>query len=277
MEKLGDDLPTQNLSEELRSAELSGLVDIKNGIATVNALNMHYQRLNFILKSLSCSAAREIHVQNVYGQRYIGTGCQSDVELHVHGTPGNDLAAFMDGPTIHVHGNAQDGVGNTMNSGKVVVHGHSGDIAAYSMRGGKLFIRDDAGYRVGIHMKEGNGQKPVLVIGGTAQDFLGEYMAGGILLVLGLTLKGGESHRARFVGTGMHGGTIYLKGKAADVGKEVDELELDKGDRALLQPLIEEFCDCFDLEADTILSEEFRKLVPSSTRPYGMLYTQAKK
>ena len=74
--------------------------------------------------------------RNVVGQRYIATDLDRPVELEIHGTPGNDLAAFMNGQTVVVHGNAQDGVGNTMNAGEVVVHGHAGDILGMSMRGG---------------------------------------------------------------------------------------------------------------------------------------------
>src|SRR4030065_601948 len=170
-------------------------VKVKDGIATINVMNMHYRNLNSLIKAHN-NPIKGIHVRKVYGQRYIGTGLKGSMELHLYGTPGNDLAAFMDGPTVYVHGNAQDGVGNTMNSGKVVVYGRAGDIAGYSMRGGKIFIRDDAGYRVGIHMKEYGSQKPVLVVGGTAQDFLGEYMAGGIMVILGLTFKEGDRHKS---------------------------------------------------------------------------------
>jgi glutamate synthase domain-containing protein 3 len=42
-------------------------------------------------------------------------------------------------------------------------------------------------------MKEYKEKKPVLVIGGTAQDFAAEYMAGGIMMILGLNLKDGRS------------------------------------------------------------------------------------
>jgi len=245
--------------------------DLKDGFATVNAAGMQYRELNSFIKSHS-NPVKRLNVRNVSGQRYIGTGLKNAAEIHLYGTPGNDLAAFMDGPTIYVHGNAQDGVGNTMNSGKVVVYGHAGDIAGYSMRGGKIFIRDDTGYRVGIHMKEYGTQKPILVVGGTAQDFLGEYMAGGVLVVLGLTLKDGESHKAKFVGTGMHGGVIYVRGKVAHTGKEVKIMDLEESDKALLRPLIEEFCGYFKLDVDAVLAGEFRKLVPFSTRPYGRLY-----
>jgi len=138
------------------------------------------------------------------------------VELGVFGTKGNDLRAFMNGPRIIVHGNAQDGCGNTMNEGEVIVYGHDEDIIGLSARGGKIFVQEDVGYRAGIHMKEYQGKRPVLVIGGTAQDFLGEYRAEGILICLGLNLREGEYHKAEFSGTGMHGGFIYIRGNVED-------------------------------------------------------------
>ena len=54
------------------------------------------------------------------------------------------------------------------------------------MRGGRVHILKDVGYRVGIHMKSYNDNKPVLVAGGNAGDFFGEYMAGGVLILLGM-------------------------------------------------------------------------------------------
>jgi len=256
--------------------EISDLVEMKEEIATVDALNMRYKDLNTLLKSISNNPVKEIHVKNVFGQRYIGTGFRNNIAIHIYGTPGNDLATFMDGPTIYVHGNAQDALGNTMNGGKVIVYGNAGDITGYSMRGGKIFIRGDVGYRVGIHMKEGGSLKPIMVIGGTAQDFLGEYMAGGVLVVLGLTLKEGETHKAKFVGTGMHAGTIYVRGKVFHTGSDVKELQLDEKDKDLLKPLIEEFCCYFDLNPERIPLDQFIKLVPASKRPYGELYATKK-
>ena len=59
----------------------------------------------------------------------------------VNGVPGNDLATFMDGPTVIVNDNAQDGIGNTMNRGLVVVNGDAGDVLGYGMRGGRLYVK----------------------------------------------------------------------------------------------------------------------------------------
>ncbi|MCL0029937.1 hypothetical protein M1N19_03120, partial [Dehalococcoidia bacterium] len=189
----------------------------------IDASGISYRELNARLRDAVSNGTQRIELQNVYGQRYIGTNLDRPVRIEIFGTPGNDLGAFMDGPRIIVRGNAQDGCGNTMNEGEIVVHGHAGDILGLSARGGKIFVREDVGYRAGIHMKEYGDKKPVLVIGGTAQDFLGEYMAGGILILLGLNLSEGEHHKANFIGTGMHGGVIYLRGSVEDyqLGKEV--------------------------------------------------------
>ena len=243
-------------------------------LVTIDASGLHYRDLNRYLREAVLGGQRHIELHNVYGQRYIGTNLGEPVRLEIFGTPGNDLGAFMDGPTVVVHGNAQDGCGNTMNDGQIVVHGRAGDIAGLSARGGKIFIRDSVGYRVGIHMKEYQGKRPCLVVGGTAQDFLGEYMAGGVLVVLGLDMPEGQAHRARFIGTGMHGGVIYLRGRVEEhqLGREVGVTELDAGDRAVLEELVREFCRHFDLDESVILGGQFVKLFPLYLRPYGRLY-----
>jgi glutamate synthase domain-containing protein 3 len=255
-----------------QKTEPAQAVTEENGVYKVNAQDMHYKDLNTILRQLDAKGAQKIELYNVYGQRYIGTDLKNKLKIDIYGTPGNDLAAFMDGQTIEIHGNAQDCICNTMNDGKIIIHGRVGDITGYGMRGGKLFIRDDAGYRVGIHMKEYMDKKPIMVVGGAAQDFLGEYMAGGILLVLGLTLQEGEKYKSRFVGTGMHSGVMYIRGEVASVGKEVKVLDVDASDMKIITELVHEYCTYFNADADKILQGKFKKLVPFSHRPYGRIY-----
>ena len=240
----------------------------------IDATGVYYRDLNARLRELVAQGVQRIEIRNVCGQRYLGTDLRRNVHIDVYGTPGNDLGAFMDGPRIVVHGNAQDGCANTMNNGEIIVHGHAGDITGFAMRGGKVFVKEDVGYRVGIHMKEYQEKRPSLVIGGTAQDFLGEYMAGGILVVLGLNLKSGQFHRANFIGTGMHGGVIYLRGQVRDyqLGKEVGVLEPSEQDEESLSRLVGEFAGHFGYDADEILRAPFLKLVPLHLRPYGRLY-----
>jgi len=260
----------EDITGEIDQRLLSRL-KMENNVYKVNAGGVYYRDLNVLLKSLSNNGAEKTEVHNVYGQRYIGTGLEN-MEIEIYGTPGNDLGAFMNGSRLVVYGNVQDGCGNTMNEGEIIVHGRAGDIAGYSMRGGKIFIRDDVGYRVGIHMKEYREKKPYLIVGGTAQDFLGEYMAGGILVVLGLSLKDGEYHKARFVGTGMHGGIIYVRGKIEHLGKEVELAEVEEHDMSIIENLVKEFCNYFGFEVDKIMQKKFTKIAPVSHRPYGKLY-----
>jgi len=245
-----------------------------NQVVTINTSGLHYRELNANLREVTLNGTQKVELQNVYGQRYIGTGLGRPIEVEIFGTPGNDLGAFMDGPRIRVHGNAQDGCGNTMNSGEIIVHGHAGDIVGLSARGGKIFIRGNVGYRAGIHMKEYQDRKPLVVIGGTAQDFLGEYMAGGILILLGLNLGEGEYHKAKFIGTGMHGGVIYLRGNVNEhqLGKEVGIAPLEEKDYQILQQCVSEFAAHFGYETSEILKRKFVKLFPRWLRPYGRLY-----
>jgi glutamate synthase domain-containing protein 3 len=246
----------------------------KDSVVKIDAGGVYYRELNARLRNMVSDGAQRIELNNVHGQRYIGTDLDKPVEIEIFGTPGNDLGAFMNGPRIIVHGNAQDGCGNTMNEGEIIVHGHAGDIIGLSARGGRIFVREDVGYRAGIHMKEYQGKKPIVVIGGTAQDFLGEYMAGGILILLGLTLGEGEYHKARFIGTGMHGGVIYLRGNIEDyqLGKEVGVTELEENDHQVLRQFVGEFAAYFGYDVEEILAHKFIKLFPRWLRPYGRLY-----
>lgn len=250
------------------------MVDKGDSVIKIDATGIYYRELNARLRKVVSNGVQRIELHSVYGQRYIGTSLGKPVEIEIFGTPGNDLGAFMDGPRIIVRGNAQDGCGNTMNSGEIIVHGRAGDIIGLSARGGKIFVREDVGYRAGIHMKEYLDKKPVLVIGGTAQDFLGEYMAGGILILLGLNLAEGEHQKARFIGTGMHGGVIYLRGSVEDyqLGKEVGVAELEEKDYSILHGFISEFAAHFGYEIEEILKHNFIKLFPRWLRPYGRLY-----
>jgi glutamate synthase domain-containing protein 3 len=248
-------------------------VKVENGVWKIDAEGMYYKELNSLLRLISSNGAERIEIHNVYGQRYIGTDLETDKQIDIYGTPGNDLGAFMSGPRIVVHGNAQDGCGNTMNDGQIVVHGQAGDLTGHSMRGGKIFVRDDVGYRVGIHMKEYKHKVPNIVIGGVAGDFLAEYMAGGVIIVLGLNLQEGECCKARFVGTGMHGGVIYERGDILEAVKGTKVMKVGKRDRKVIESLVKEYCEHFGVDFEKVMSGKFSKIVPLSKRPYGALYS----
>jgi glutamate synthase domain-containing protein 3 len=243
----------------------------------IDAKGVYYKELNAQIRAAVAGGAETIELDNVNGQYFIGDGINRPVTITVNGVPGNDLGAFMNGATLIVRDNGQDNIGNTMNAGKVVVHGHAGDVLGYGMRGGKLHILKDVGYRVGIHMKSYQDNMPVLVVGGNAGDFFGEYMAGGVLVLLGMFSDnvGNAKHGFSF-GTGMHGGTIYVRGGVDEsrLSQEVGVFELNAADHQALRMHLENYCADFGLDVEELLKEQFVKVLPKSKRPYENMYCQ---
>lgn len=243
----------------------------------IDASQMDTRELSTLLREMMLSGYEKVILRNVCGQRYIGTRLYSPqprvMTIEIYGTPGNDLGAFLFGHKIMVHGNAQDGVGNTMESGEIVIEGRAGDVTGMSMRGGSIFVRGDVGYRAALHMKEHDQKRPVIVVGGTSQDFLGEYMAGGTVILLGLY----GAHTARFIGSGMHGGAIYLRGAVREEQIESNVLisRPEDADMDLLASHLSGFIERFpdlSLDMDYILEGDWTKLSPRSSRPYRKLY-----
>ena len=242
---------------------------------TLDCKGVYYKEVNDWINDAVDDGVKRITLKGINGQRYIGNSLRgAGVRIDIQGVPGNDLATFMDGPTVWVHMNAQDGIANTMNDGKVVVCGDAGDVLAYGMRGGKLYVKGDVGYRVGIHMKEYKGKVPVVVCGGKARDFFGEYMAGGMLILLGMDRDGDEPIAGSYLGTGMHGGTIWVRGEVLDrqLGKEVGRGEIAPAEMKRLGAILREYSKDVGYEFSEVMSQPFVKLYPKSARPYGRLY-----
>jgi glutamate synthase domain-containing protein 3 len=165
-----------------------------------------------------------------------------------------------------------------MDDGLVVVEGMAGDVIGYAMRGGRIYIKSDVGYRVGIHMKAYMEKLPVIVVGGKAGDFLGEYMAGGIILLLGMFSDKPDAPVAgRSLGTGMHGGVIYVRGEVpvTQLGPHLHSQPCDAEDMKIIRGIVADYAKELKLDAKKILAESFVKVRPFSHRPYGNLYVPA--
>ena len=237
----------------------------------ITAGNMHFRELNEQIRA--CPDA-EIEIDGCLGQRYIGSGL-ADKTLLVGGIPGNALGAYLDGGTIVTEGNAQDAAGDTMNDGAIIIHGSCGDGAGYAMRGGKIYIHGDVGYRAGIHMKAYRGKLPVLVVGGTAGSFLGEYQAGGVIVVLGLRRPAGTPLTGYFCGTGMHGGKMFLRCPERPEGlpERIRAAEAPPPDLTEIGGYLDEFCAAFGEDRRELLAERFWVLTPDGENLYRRLYT----
>ena len=235
----------------------------------IDATGLSFRQVN---EAIAAAKDADVLLEHALGQRYIGAG-SAGRRIRIEGVPGNALGAYLDGTRIEVAGNAQDATGDTMNDGAIFVHGSSGDATGYAMRGGKIYVRGNAGYRAGIHMKAYREKQPVLIIGGEAGSFLGEYQAGGIIIVLGLG-SGGRAPVGRFVGTGMHGGRMLLRCDTLppDLPAQVAARRAGKDDLAAVEPYLAEYCGVFGLAQEDILRENFFLLEPNTQNPYRQLY-----
>lgn len=235
---------------------------------TIAADNLDFNTLNKKLRA----AKESCHVTGCCGQRFIAAG-MSKQDITIDGTPGNALGAYLNGAKITVNANAQDAVGDTMNEGKIVIHGNIGDAAGYAMRGGKIFVRDNAGYRAGIHMKAYEEKIPVMVIGGNAGSFLGEYQAGGVIVVLGLRNKN-EAIVGNFPCTGMHGGKMFLRSDCHGVKfpPQVFVHPLFDEDKEELSKYLSEYCSVFGFDEKELFNSPFTVITPNGNNPYRQMY-----
>jgi glutamate synthase domain-containing protein 3 len=244
-------------------------------VMVISAAQLDFRELNEKIKSTSEDAC----INDCYGQRFIACGA-SDKTITINGTPGNALAAYLDGALVQVNGNAQDAVGDTMNGGKIVIHGNAGDALGYSMRGGEIYVKGDAGYRTGIHMKQYKDIKPVIVIGGSVGSFLGEYLAGGIIIVLGIGAE--DVPIGHFTGTGMHGGRIYIRTSADANALLAENLlvtqviaeEATPDELTEIETYISEFAAHFGMDSEKLANDRFLLLKPNTNNPYKQLYTK---
>lgn len=237
-------------------------------MTVLDAKSLDFRELNEKLRGL----AGACRLTGCCGQRFIGAG-MSDRQIIIDGVPGNALGAYLNGASITVNGNAQDAVGDTMNEGEIIVRGNIGDAAGYAMRGGKIFVKGNAGYRAGIHMKAYQQKVPLMVIGGCAGSFLGEYQAGGVIVVLGLG-AGDKKIVGNFPCTGMHGGKMFLRGDASGVRfpGQVTAKMASGADLEELRGYVDRYCKLFGLDPGPVLDAPFTLVTPDSKNPYQQMY-----
>jgi glutamate synthase domain-containing protein 3 len=236
---------------------------------TINAKGKYFQDLNREIKSVEES---EIIVDGVIGQRYIGSGLDGKT-VKINGVPGNALGAYLNNCDVYVSGNAQDATGDTMNSGRIFIHGNSGDATGYAMRGGAIYVKGNVGYRAGVHIKSYKENKPVIVVGGKAGNFLGEYQAGGIIIVL--NLANDPNPTDYYIANGMHGGEIYIRMKDASRLNLSSRLIAEKASAQNIESIskyLKEFAQTFGIAYEETIKGGFIRITPNTQNPYKQLY-----
>ena len=122
-------------------------------------------------------------------------------------------------------------------------------------------------------MKAYKENKPAIVIGGRTGSFLGEYQAGGTIIVRGEHTDG-KPIIGNFCGTGMHGGEIYLRCDriptrlpAQVKAEKIAGLPEDAAE------LVRAWCKEFGQAEEPLLNASYFRLTPNTANPYRQMYT----
>lgn len=120
--------------------------------------------LNTLMKDASKLGVKKFFLDNVVGQRIIGTGVKAD-EIIVRGLVGNHSFAFLNGTKVTVipnhsfktsiPANVQAGVANTSNPSEINVAGSVGDLFASYSVSGKFRVAKSGGVRNLLLIKAG--------------------------------------------------------------------------------------------------------------------------
>jgi len=185
---------------------------------TIDSSQSEFHELNETISKTMQHGDVDLTIRNVRGQRYLGIGLSpekpNEFKIRLQGFPGNCMANLNNGCTFEVFGNVADDVADTMHDGQIIIHGNARDVLGQGLQGGHIFVRGGVGNRAAIQMRAYRTHRPYLIVGETADDYLGEYMAGGVVMIL--NLSNALNPVGDYVGTGMVGGKIYIRGKIND-------------------------------------------------------------
>lgn len=157
-------------------------------------------------------------VVNALGQHGIGgriwRNNSDPVHLNVQGHPGQRVGSMGYPNTfIKVMGPASDDVGWLNTGAEIVILGHASNGVANAMAQGKVYVAGNIGAR-GMTMTKHNPRfsPPELWVLGSAGDYFGEFMAGGIAVICGQ----GPQNPGNVLGyrplVGMVGGKVFFRG-----------------------------------------------------------------
>ena len=184
--------------ESVLRGELDSIVKFEEANC-FDAAGKSFGEINNFIRASFEQGLGQVRITNVSGQRYIGIGLSSNQRISsqpfkvtIEGFPGNCLANLNDGGIFEIFGNVADDLADTMHSGSIVIHGNVRDVCAQALQGGTVFVRGSVGNRAGLQLREYGARRPYLIIGESADDYLGEYMAGGVIAVLNLSDNAGE-------------------------------------------------------------------------------------
>jgi len=162
--KKGDNYKSEE-KPTLTDKEIDKFLERKNGdkIAIDAGFTISSVNLNHIMKLASDDGVRHFTLENMAGQRYIGTGVKAE-SIDVYGLSGNNSFAFTQEVIINTHpisspvpiaGNVQVGVANGANVKELNVAGDANDLFGSYAVSGRYRVARGAGVRSLLLFKAG--------------------------------------------------------------------------------------------------------------------------
>jgi NADPH-dependent glutamate synthase beta subunit-like oxidoreductase/glutamate synthase domain-containing protein 3/NAD-dependent dihydropyrimidine dehydrogenase PreA subunit len=151
--------------------------------------------------------------QHGIGGRLWKTG-NEPVHVNIYGQCGQRVGAMgYPNTNIEIMGPASDDVGWLNAGAQIVVHGNAGNGVANAMAQGKVYVAGNIGAR-GMTMTKHNPrmEPPELWVLGSAGDYFGEFMAGGIAVICGHKSQNPDNILGYRPFVGMVGGKVFFRG-----------------------------------------------------------------
>jgi NADPH-dependent glutamate synthase beta subunit-like oxidoreductase/glutamate synthase domain-containing protein 3/ferredoxin len=165
------------------------------------------------------SGHRKLEI-DAYGQHGIGGRLwdtnTDEIHIRIIGHSGQRTGSLGNANTkIEVMGPASDDIGWLNAGAQIIVHGNTSNGAMNGAAQGKVYIGGNIGAR-GMTMTKRNPRfdPPELWVLGSAGDYFGEFMAGGIAVICGHGFDEKESVLGHRPLVGMVGGKVFVRGKA---------------------------------------------------------------
>lgn len=160
---------------------------------------------------------RHLTIQ-AFGQHGIGgrlwRAGNDPVHVKVEGHSGQRLGSLgFPNTVIEVNGPVSDDVGWLNAGAEIIIHGNAANGAANAMAQGKVLVNGNIGSR-GMTMTKQNPRfaPPELWILGSAGDYFGEFMAGGVAVICGVNPQDPDNVLGYRPLVGMVGGKVFFRG-----------------------------------------------------------------
>ncbi|MDY6905765.1 MAG: FAD-dependent oxidoreductase [Thermodesulfobacteriota bacterium] len=170
---------------------------------------------------------------------------------------------------IEIMGPASDDVGWLNAGARIVVHGNAGNGLANAMAQGKVYVAGNIGAR-GMTMTKSNPRfdPPEVWVLGSAGDYFGEFMAGGIAVVCGVDSQTPDNVLGYRPFVGMVGGKVFFRGPHKGFSTaDAKQIPISDDDWQWLRKNLETYLDAIGRRElmDTLSDREAWQLIAART------------